>query len=212
MGLSSAASAADDELLPRSLSESWVPVDRGRERSGPGSPSWISMSATVGALLLDTSFDAVGTDLVERQVKGIGTGFLGLEGLIPVQRGWRVGVAGEADLWKDLRIFGGGPVVTYRMAASPSFYLERPDVEHLLKVGLLYQALEVTKGGFGRFDPTVTARVGYELRIAITPEWYLVGDAELRYGAWKYRGSTVSGDDRLGGVAGVLSFGIAWVP
>jgi hypothetical protein len=228
MGLSSAARAADETLLPWSLSEPWAPADRGIETADPGelpglslrslretaadSPPWISISGSVGALLMDTSFDAVGTDLAERQVRGIGTGLVDLEVMVPVHLGWRVGVAGEVDFWKDLQILGGGPVVSYRLATVSSGDEDRPDVEHLLKAGILYQSLAVTKSGFGRFDSTVTVRAGYELRIAITPEWYLVGDAELRYGAWTYKGSVMSGDTRLGGVAGVLSIGIAWVP
>jgi len=201
-GLSSVARADEEAVtLPTSLSASPL------EFSEPAAQSWLSIDVSAGVLLMDFHFDALGTDFVRRKVSGIGTAALGVEGLVDVHPDWRVGLAAEADVWSDLRILAVGPVVTWRFSGSG-----QSGTEHFFKLGLFYETLEITKSGFGNFDPTFGVRLGYELRLGLSDRWSLLLGASLQYSQWNYSESILSGDDKIGGFGGLISIGIGWLP
>jgi hypothetical protein len=179
----------------------------------PPAQSGISLHAYLGVLLMDFDFDALGTDFVRRQVSGIGTAALGVEGLVDVLPDWSVGLAAEVDVWSDLRIIAVGPVVSWRFSGSRGSAVSgQSDIEHFIKLGLYYEKLEITKSNFGSFDATVGVRLGYELRLGLSDRWSILLGASLQYSQWNYSEATLSGDDKIGGFGGLISVGISWLP
>lgn len=208
LALPSAASAADPADLPRSLSEPELPATRAKPDD-----TWGSFALYLGAAFRDSEFEATGTDSIEREVDGLGAATLGLEALIDLHEDWRIGLAAEAGWGGDLRFAGAGPVVTWTFARSrPSGSARTSDFEHLLKVGVLFQTLEVDKSDFGDFKPTFEARAGYELRFLMTPGWSATVGLEARYAVWDYDESILTGDDKLGGFGVFVSAGIVFTP
>jgi hypothetical protein len=217
-GLSTVARADETEIsLPTSLSASPFEFSEAARLSAeplrPPAKSWISLDAYLGVLFMDFDFDTLGTDFVRRQVSGIGTAALGVEGLVEVLPDWRVGLAAEVDMWSDLRILAVGPVVTWRFSGSHrSAVSGQTDTEHFLKLGVYYEKLEISKTGFGDFDPTVGVRLGYELRLGLSDRWNILLGASLQYSQWNYSETTLGGDDKIGGFGGLISVGISWLP
>ena len=208
LALPSAASAADPPDLPRSLSEPEPPT----VRAGPDAP-WGSFALYLGAAFRDTEFEATGTDSIEREVDGLGAATLGLEALVNLHEDWRIGLAAEAGWGGDLRFTGAGPAVTWTFARSqPRKSGGASDWEHLLKLGVLFQTLEVDKSDFGDFKPAFEARAGYELRILMTSGWWATLGLEARYAVWDYDESILTGDDELGGFGVFISAGVAFTP
>jgi hypothetical protein len=206
--LPSVASAADLTDLPRSVSESEPAAVRAR-----ADDPWGSFALYLGAAFRDSAFEATGTDSIEREVDGLGAATLGLEALVHLHEDWRIGLAAEAGWGGDLRFAGAGPVLTWTFARSqPKAAGGASDFEHLFKVGVLFQTLEVDKSDFGDFEAALEARVGYELRISMTAGWAATLGLEARYAVWDYDESILSGDDELGGFGVFLSAGIAWTP
>jgi len=217
-GLSTVARADGEEFSPpTSLSASPIEFSEASRTSmealRPPAQSWISLDAYLGVLLMDFDFDALGTDFVRRKVSGIGTAALGVEGLVDVHPNWRVGLAAEADVWSDLRIIAVGPVVSWRFSGGErNAEAGQSGTEHFLKLGLSYEKLEITKSGFGNFDPTLGVRLGYELRVGLSDRWSLLLGASLQYSQWNYSENTLGGDDKIGGFGGLISVGIRWLP
>ncbi len=178
----------------------------------PSSP-WGSVQAYTGLLFFDAEFDAMGTDFQRRKVDDTGTWVLGLEAMINLHPDWAIGGTAELGLSSDIQIVGIGPLLSWRFAASRTDTItRRADFEHRIRVGGLYQTLEVDKSGFGDFDPTFALRAGYEVRIAFADHWGVVLGVELRHAIWDYADDVLTGDEELGGTAALISLGIAFLP
>jgi hypothetical protein len=225
VSLPAAASAADDLSLPRTLADSLpAPVFREAEREEEplfralpapraASDSWISLDAYLGFLFMDMKFNAVGTDFVQREVKGTGTAVLGVEALVNPFPDWRVGVDAEVGYWSNVRILAAGPAVTWRFASSRIGYESgRSETEHYLKLVVLYEKLTVTKQNFGSFDSTFGVRAGYEARLSIGKSWAVTLGADVLYSKWKYSPAVQSGDTSIGGFGGIITVGFAYLP
>lgn len=212
--LSTTARADEDfHVLPRSLSESLAADPAPAEPFKAQVKSWGTFDAYLGVLLMDLDFEALGTDFVQREVSGIGTAALGIQGLVDVLPEWRVGVMAELGYWSDVQILAAGPVVTWCFSGSHRNKVTGlSDTEHYLKLALLYEKLEVKKTDFGDFDATFGVRVGYELRLSLGDRWQVLIGATLQYAQWDYDGSVRSGDDTIGGFGGMLSIGVGWLP
>jgi len=225
--LGAAAQAAEDPPLPPSLAYALPAGPPAPERFGPGAPDallepgstkapappFMTLDAYLGMLFMNFDFEATGADAVNRKVKGIGTGVLGVEALVDVLPDCRLGFVGETALWSDLRVFSGGPEISWEFSGSPRGAPGgRLDPEHYVKLALSYEKLTVSKNMFGSFDPTFGVRLGYELRLPLGDQWSLTVDAAVQYSRWTYSPSILGGDDRIGGVGGLISVGVAWLP
>jgi hypothetical protein len=228
LGAAGTARAADDEPLPRTLADfgaaevrvdpaeaekdvfAWEPAP---EPARGNSHSRFDVDAYLGFLFLDMRFDAVGTDAVARQSRGIGAGVLGVEGFFALHPDWSVGLLAEGALWSDLRIISAGPEVRWRFSAShQSRETGRSDVEHCLKLAVLYEKLSITKQDFGSFNATFGVRAGYEARIAVGDSWAVTLGLEAQYSKWNYSPAVASGDTSIGGFGGLVYVGVAWIP
>lgn len=171
-----------------------------------------SLSAYLGVEILDLEFDALGTDLRDRNLEGMGMPTLGVEGLINLGEDFRLGLALEAGYWGDTTILSAGPLVAWRFAVGREVKFQPPEMEHYLKLGLMYRQLEVSKSGFGDFEPAFALRGGYELRLNVG-EWLMVAlAADVRYSVFEFDDDVLQGDDEVGGVGVLISVGLAWLP
>jgi hypothetical protein len=220
------AGAQDVLLAPRSLSEDLVRPDRmpeGRDGSpsfpwefqgekGP-STSILLLDLTAGAEFMDTSFKALGKDQVEKNMSGLGAPQVGLEGLLDLGETWQLGLGARASFWRDVRIIGGGPVAAWRFAHSDAVAQSgRFRLEHVAKLQISYESFTNTKSGFGSFDPTIGASLGYELRWNIVHHYSLLVGASVEYAQWKYSPGVLSGDTKVGGLGGFIYIGIGARP
>lgn len=171
-----------------------------------------SLSVYLGVEFLDLEFDALGADLRDRNLEGIGLPTLGVEGLLYLGEDLRLGAALEAAYWGDTRVLSAGPVLAWRFAVGGEVKFQPPEMEHSFKLGMMYRQLEVSKSGFGDFDPAFGLRGGYELRLNVGEWLMLVLAADVRYSVFGYDGDVLSGDDETGGLGVLISVGLAWLP
>jgi hypothetical protein len=225
--LGSAALAAEDGSLPRSLAEEYpgtqpaatetfwpeVAVASPEPAAAAAEKSFMTLDAYLGWLLMDMSFDALGTDLIKRKVSGTGAAVIGVEALFEVVRDWNLGLAAELDYWGDTRIIAVGPVASWRFSGSHVNNVTRySDTEHYVRLGLYYEKLTIAKSNFGSFDSTFGVRLGYELHMALGDGWFVTLGAQFQYSQWQYSPTVLSGDDKIGGFGGLISIGAAYLP
>ncbi|HYE99615.1 MAG TPA: hypothetical protein VEJ18_11925, partial [Planctomycetota bacterium] len=171
-----------------------------------------SLSVYLGVEFLDLEFDALGADLRDRNLEGIGLPTLGVEGLLYLGEDFRLGAALEAAYWGDTTLLSAGPVIAWRFAVGREVKFQPPEMEHFFKLGLMYRQLEVSKSDFGDFEPAFGLRGGYELRLNVG-EWLMVAlAADVRYSVFEYDEDVLSGDDEAGGLGVLISVGLAWMP
>jgi len=210
--LGTAARASEDPPLPRSLADA-VRFEPEPAPARPPANPLFTLDAYLGMLFMDLDFEATGMDLVNREVTGIGTGLLGVEALFEVVPDWRIGLAAEVGIWGDLQILSVGPVLTWNFAGSHRNRVTGvTEDEHYFKLALFYEKLEVTKTDFGDFDASFGVRVGYEMRLVLSEGWEVILGVALQYAQWDYSESVFSGDDKIGGLGGLISIGIGWLP
>lgn len=229
--LAGALARADQEVpLPRSLLD--IPSERGRGSSDLEAPAepllspamlaqdnpappesrW-SLDAYAGAIFVDTRFSALGTDRVERQIRGIGAPLVGIEALYNLNDNWRIGLGGQGSLWRDVRMLSGGPVFTWRFTHSKDVAASgRFRWEHFLRAQVAYESFADTKSGFGSFSGTVGAVLGYEFRLTLVRHYSLTIGADVQYAQWNYSPKVLSGDTSIGGLGGFFYVGIAFQP
>lgn len=228
--LGAAAYAGEDRPLPRSLADSFEapptaaleglrPEDPGAEAALEPAPAFapikhfMSIDAYVGMAFMNMDFKALGTDLINREVSGIGTGVLGVEALLDLSYDWRIGLAAEVAMWGDIRIFSVGPVATWCFSGSHANSVTGiSDTEHYLKLAVFYEKLSVSKNNFGDFDASFGVRLGYELRLSLGERWAVTVGAALQYAKWDYAETVVSGDHSIGGFGGLITIGAAYLP
>jgi hypothetical protein len=219
--LASPVLACQDARLPRSLMDaspaagslpSEEAVRPAEPFAGPpGSHGPFLVDAYLGALFQDMKFTATGTDFIERQVKGTGALAVGVEGFYAIVPDWRVGLLFEGDFWGNLEVLGGGVEGAWRFSSTRSVVAQgAPEMEHFLKLGLLYEDLKITKSNFGSFKSSFGIRAGYEFRYAMGGYWSLAIGAALQYAQWKYSPAVLSGDTKIGGIGGLLEAGISY--
>lgn len=214
--LGAVARAAEDPPLPRSLADVVPPGAAVLTEPEPvmaRAKSIFSLDAYLGMLFMDLDFQATGTDFVRREVKGIGTALVGVEGQVEILPDWRLGLVAEVGIWSDIRILSIGPEVAWQFAGSHrNAVTGLSDNEHFLKLALFYEKLTVSKNNFGDFDSSFGVRLGYEMRLTLNDSWAVTLGAFLQYSQWNYSPAILSGDDKIGGFGGLISVGIAWLP
>lgn len=165
-------------------------------------PAWAQeVGVSAGALVMDSEFETIGSDLTARELDGLGLGAVDVEVLLDVGADWRVGLAGEAAFGGDLRAFGAGPLVAWRIGEG-----------HWLRAGALFTRLEVRESGFGDFEAAVVPRAGYEYRFSLGSGFSARIGAEARWSRFEYEEDVVAGDDTLGGAAVLLYVGLGLSP
>ncbi|HLY74106.1 MAG TPA: hypothetical protein VKU80_08315, partial [Planctomycetota bacterium] len=221
------AYADTDPPLPRSLLE--TPAEDFRSLSPGGQPADsaellaqdapapvngpFSFDAYAGALFVDTKFSAVGTDHVVHQIQGTGQALFGVEGLYSLNDDWRIGIGAQGSFWQEVQILSVGPVVTWRFAhAKDTTTSGRFKWDHVLRAQIAYETFTDTKSGFGSFNGTVGASVGYEFRLNLTHHYSLTLGADLQYAQWTYSPRVLSGDTSVGGLGGFFYVGVAVLP
>lgn len=174
-----------------------APAAWGQEEGEP--EAGIDLGFYTGGLFIDTEFEALGTDGLERKVEGRGVALGGIDVLFRLGEEFRAGFEGEAGFWSDARIFGAGPVLAWRFAAADPGEGGHRAAEHFLKAAVLYQKLDVDERDFGDFEPAVGGRLGYELRVWLGGSWSLTLGADWRYARFDFEEDVLEGDDSIGG-------------
>ncbi|HVR84782.1 MAG TPA: hypothetical protein VMU54_10765 [Planctomycetota bacterium] len=229
--LAGALARADSDLpLPRSLLE--IPSEASRlsdlEEKPEEAPelddllqdnppkavdSPFSFNAYAGALFVDTRFSALGKDHVEHEIRGNGQMLLGIEGLYSLNDQWQIGLGAQGSLWRDVRTLAVGPVAVWRFAHSKDTTASgRFRWDHALRAQIAYETFTDTKSGFGNFNGTVGAALGYEFRLNLVRHYSLTIGADLQYAQWTYAPGVLSGDTTVGGLGGFFYVGVAFLP
>lgn len=193
----SPAAAGEDPAAPQESQEG-------------GGGAGLGVGVRAGMLFMDLEFEALGADLIRREADGTALAVFGVDVLYPLLRDLRAGIEVEAGVGGDARLIGAGPVAEWRFASHTPGSDGRDVVEHFVRGGVSWLRLEIDKGDFGDFEPTVGVRAGYELRVRLGESWTLWAGAEYRYAAWHYDGDVLEGDDRIGGHGVLLSAGIGF--
>lgn len=227
LSLAGAAQAADDTPLPRALAELEIAPSAAGTGSAEVEPlfpapepaathypgkSWLDLDAYLGFLFMDMKFDATGTDMIRRTAKGDGAVLIGAEGMVTFLEDFGAGLCVEADFWSNMRILAAGPEVRWRFSAShPVRDTGRAEMEHFVKLGLLYEKLTVTKQDFGSFNASFGVRAGYTARISVAQSWAVDVGLDLQYAKWKYSPAVTAGNTSIGGFGGLLFVGLTLI-
>jgi hypothetical protein len=203
-GCIASASAA----APWALALLLVPLLRRRKAAGilifllASSPAWAQeVGVTVGGLVLDSEFETLESDLTARELDGLGLAAVDVEALFELGADWRLGVAGEAALGGDVRAFGAGPLVAWRIGDG-----------HWLRAGALFTRIEVRESGFGDFEAALVPRAGYEYRFDLGSGFSARLGLDVRWSRFAYEEEVVAGDDTLGGAAALIYVGLGLSP
>ncbi|HEV3028630.1 MAG TPA: hypothetical protein VG457_13715, partial [Planctomycetota bacterium] len=172
-----------------------------------------SFNAYAGALFVDTRFSALGKDHVEHEIRGNGQMLFGIEGLYSLNDSWQLGLGAQASLWRDVRTFSVGPVAAWHFAHSKDTTASgRFRWDHALRAEIAYETFTDTKSGFGSFNGTIGASLGYEFRLNLVRHYSLTIGADLQYAQWTYSPGVLSGDTTVGGLGGYVYVGVAFLP